>query len=312
MEEVFSKTGVIPSYYVITSYDDNDKLSVFFDSQTFDENTYARDMVVCSAPFFVATAFDHKSHISFSFAFLSKDLDKCQLVSEAIYRLYLNGELDKLAHKYSVKYNIEFSEVRPSFSVVSIIAIVFVFLLILLIVGIIIWTIIYSKSIAERKEKTVKELDEQITFQLEKDVVEKYEAKLIEPVTGLFSSFYIKEQIKKEITQFDVFGRNFSVAIFTTKEYENIENIKKIAEIIKENLNSGVVTSYKGDGVFLVLFSNKGSDEIGIFVDLVVEKIYQANISVSSDIFDFKGQMTFLGKLGLDERNKNVDTKEKV
>ncbi|MCR4954790.1 MAG: hypothetical protein K6A43_12030 [Treponema sp.] len=308
LDEIVFLTGIEPVYFVITAYDENERISVFFDSKSLDDNTYAREMVCCTAPYFVAESADKKSHISFSFAFFIADLQKCELISERLYRLYLDGTISQLAENYSIHKNIEFYSGSRRLNALTVFSVTLVIVLLLLIVGVVLWIILYSRKNAERKVQNVKAIDERLTKQLEKETVEKFQAQIIEPVTGLFSSYYIKEQIKKEISQFDVFGRNFSVAIFTTKETSDIETIKKIAEIIKENLNSGVVTSYKGDGVFIALFSNKESDDIGIFVDLVVEKIYQANISISSEIFDFKGQMTFLGKLGLDERNKNSDS----
>lgn len=310
MEKVVSITNMQPVYFVITAYDESNRVSVFYDCISLEENNYAREMVCCTVPYFVADSFDKKLHISFSFAFLNQDIKNSLVVSECIYHLYLEGILNQIAENYSLNRSLEQYGSKRQINAFSVFSVTLVTILLIMIAGVIIWTIFYVKMNEARKEQKEKVIDEQLTKQLEKETIEKYESQLIEPVTGLFSSYYIKEQIKKEIMQFDVFGRNFSVAIFTTKETSDIQTIKKIAEIIKENLNSGVVTSYKGDGVFMVLFSNKESEEIGIFVDLVVEKIYQANISISSEIFDFKGQMTFLGRLGLDERNRDSQAKK--
>lgn len=304
-EEIYKKIGIEPVYFVISAYDDVENVSVFFDCKSLEENNYARDYVCCTAPYFVAESIDKKAHLNFSFAFSLEDLKACQFVSEIIYRLYINGTLTQLVEDLSIKRHLQFWDGNRQVNAFTVFSCSLVIVLILLITGVIIWTVLYSKKNAARKEEKVREIDEQLTKQLENEAVQKFQTQIIDPVSGLFTSYYIKEQIKKEISQFDVFGRNFSVAIFTTKEAADMEIIKKIADIIKENLNSGVITSYKGDGVFIALFSNKESEEIGIFVDLVVEKIYQANISISSEIFDFKGQMTFLGKLGLDERNKS-------
>ena len=308
---VYENTGIKPSYYVITFFSDNKNewVSDFFECLSFEENSFARDFVYCTAPFYVVENSSKECGIAFSFAFPSDLVKECQITSDFIYNKTIDGTFSQLAEEYSVNHKIQFSDLKKKPKPSSIIAGLVVFFLVTSIIFIVIFSIIYKKNLLERKEQNVKALDEELTKQLEKEAIEKYKTQIIEPVTGLFTTSYIKEQIKKEISQFDIFGKNFSVAIFTTKEASDIEKIKKIAAIIKENLNSGVVTAYKGDGIFLVLFTNKESDEIGIFVDLVVEKIYQANISISSEIFDFKGQMTFLGKLGLDERRNQSESR---
>ena len=270
----------------------------YFDINYYSEFTPTRDFLLATVPYYSLSSLDNGFSVDFSFVFPMEEAQNIHVINDEILKLAMSGTIESLAQSSGFLRKSAFF--HPKYKVDRVV---------IWEVGIILFLVFLNILLISKYWKTMHTINQTLVRKKRPGILECREIasekalavqqSITEPVTGLFTADYLKSRIQNEISKYQSFSRIFSVAFFIIQDKGDVFETRTAADIIKENLNSNVISAYKGSGVFLSLFPERKESDIAIFVDLVVEKIYAQNIPIVSRIQEYYGQEDFLsGELG--------------